>query len=215
MKIQILISKNSWASQYKKFILKKLNKFSKNKEILSSHNNLKKNYDINIIFSYFKKIPEKYLKYSKFNLVPHESDLPKGKGMSPLSWQILENKNKISFSLIEASSKIDNGLIYYKKNITISKSILLPQIKKIQLHENLKLIEKFLKHYKKYKKEPRGLKQIGMSSYYKKRNKKDSKLNINKSIKKQFNLLRTVDNNVYPAFFEIYGKKFFLRISEK
>ena len=42
MKIQILISKNSWASQYKKFILKKLNKFSKNKEILSSHNNLKK-----------------------------------------------------------------------------------------------------------------------------------------------------------------------------
>ena len=115
MKIQILISKNSWANQYQNLILKRLNKFSKSKKIFNDHNNLKKNYDINIIFSYFRKIPEKYLKYSKFNLVPHESDLPKGKGMSPLSWQILENKKKIYFSLIEATSKIDGGLIYYKK----------------------------------------------------------------------------------------------------
>lgn len=215
MKIQILISKNSWANQYQNLILKRLNKFSKSKKIFNDHNNLKKNYDINIIFSYFRKIPEKYLKYSKFNLVPHESDLPKGKGMSPLSWQILENKKKIYFSLIEATSKIDGGLIYYKKKINIPKSILLPKIKKIQLLENLKLIEKFIKYYKKYKKKPRGSKQMGISTHYKKRSRKDSELNINKSLSQQFNLLRIVDNKMYPAFFKIYGKKIFLRIDEK
>jgi len=215
MKIQILISKNSWANQYQNLILKRLNIFSKSKKIFDNHSNLKKNYDINIVFSYFKKIPEKFLKYSKINLVPHESNLPKGKGMSPLSWQILANKKKIYFSLIKASSKIDSGLIYYKKEITIPKNILLPKIKKIQLIENLKLIEKFLKYYKKYKKEPRGSKQLGKSTYYKMRGLKDSKLNINKSLSQQFNLLRIVDNKMYPAFFKIHGKKFFLRIDEK
>lgn len=215
MKIQILISKNSWANQYQNLILKRLNIFSKSKKIFDNHNYLKKNYDINIIFSYFKKIPEKFLKYSKFNLVPHESNLPKGKGMSPLSWQILANKKKIYFSLIEATSKIDGGLIYYKKKIKIPKSILLPKIKKIQLIENLKLIEKFLKYYKKYKKGPRGSKQLGKSTYYKMRSLKDSRLNINKSLRQQFNLLRIVDNKMYPAFFKIHGKKFFLRIDEE
>ena len=215
MKIQILISKNSWANQYQNLILKRLNKFSKTKKIFNNHNHLKKNYDINIIFSYFKKIPKKYLNYSRFNLIPHESDLPKGKGMSPLSWQILANKKKIYFSLIEATSKIDGGLIYYKKKIKIPKSILLPEIKKIQLLENLKLIEKFIKYYKKYKKKPKGSKQIGISTHYKMRSRKDSELNINKSLSQQFNLLRIVDNKMYPAFFKIYGKKFFLRIDEK
>ena len=51
-----------------------------------------KNYSINIIPSYSKIIPKKFLEKSVINLVVHESDLPKGKGMSPLTWQILKNK---------------------------------------------------------------------------------------------------------------------------
>ena len=149
MKIQILISKFSWANNYKKEILTKLKKFSKDIKILHSHKELKKNNDINIIFSYFKIIPTQYLKKSKVNLITHESNLPKGKGMSPLTWQILKGKTKVFFSLIEASSKVDSGVIYYKKEIIIPKTILFDEIKKIQLDENLKLIIKFIKFYKK------------------------------------------------------------------
>ena len=97
MKIQILISKFSWANNYKKEILTKLKKFSKDIKILHSHKELKKNNDINIIFSYFKIIPTQYLKKSKVNLIPHESNLPKGKGMSPLTWQILKGKKRFFF----------------------------------------------------------------------------------------------------------------------
>ena len=99
MKIQILISESSWANNYKKEILNKLKKFSNKVKILNNHKELKKN-DINIIFSYFKIIPKVYLKKSKINLIPHESNLPKGKGMSPLTWQILKGKKKIKKSIL-------------------------------------------------------------------------------------------------------------------
>ena len=129
MKIQILISKSSWANNYKKEILNKLIKFSNEVKILNNHKELEKN-DINIIFSYFKIIPKVYLKKSKINLIPHESNLPKGKGMSPLTWQILKGKKKIFFSLLEASSKVDSGVIYYKKTKNIPKNYLFEEKKK-------------------------------------------------------------------------------------
>lgn len=214
MKIQILISKSSWANAYKKKIFNKLKEFSKSISFLQNHKELKDNYDINIIFSYFKIIPKIYLKKSKVNLVPHESNLPKGKGMSPLTWQILEGKKKIYFSLIEANSKIDNGVVYYKKIKKIPKNFLFDEIKKIQLNENLKLIVKFIKFYKKKNKVPKGKMQIGKSSFYKKRVPKNSEINIKNSILSQFNLLRVVDNKNYPAYFRIYGKKYILKISK-
>ena len=70
-----------------------------------------------MIFSYFKKIPPKYLKFSKFNLVIHGSDLPYGRGMSPISWQILKGKTKIVFTLFEANKEYDRGKYYLKKKI--------------------------------------------------------------------------------------------------
>mgnify|MGYP002878075818 FL=1 len=214
MKIQILISKSSWASEYKKEIFNKLKEFSKNVCFFQDHKKLKDNYDINIVFSYFKIIPKIYLKKSKINLIPHESNLPKGKGMSPLTWQILEGKKKICFSLIEANSKIDNGIIYYKKIKTIPKNYLFDEIKKIQLNENLKLILKFIRFYKRKNIAPRGKLQIGKSTFYKKRVPKNSEIKIKKSILSQFNLLRVVDNKNYPAYFRVYGKKYILKISK-
>lgn len=214
MRIQVLISKSSWATSFKKEILNKLKKFSSDIKILESHYKLKKNYDINIIFSYFRIIPKKYLSKSKINLVPHESNLPKGKGMSPLTWQILQGKRKVFFSLIEANSKIDNGMIYYKKQKIIPKNALFNEIKKIQFDENLKLILKFIKFYKIKKKAPKSKPQFGKSTFYKKRTPKDSEIKITDTILSQFNLLRIVDNKNYPAFFKIYGNKYFLRISK-
>jgi len=49
------------------------------------------------ILGYHKIIKKEYLKNNKYNIVVHESDLPKGKGWVPLFWQILEGKNEIVF----------------------------------------------------------------------------------------------------------------------
>ena len=74
-------------------------KITSNIKILHDHKHIKGNYDICIIFSYFKILPKNYLNKSNYNLIVHESNLPKGRGMSPLTWQIINNKSEIVFSL--------------------------------------------------------------------------------------------------------------------
>ena len=97
--------------------------------IIREHKLLNKNYDINIIFSYFKILDKKYLCRSKNNLVVHASNLPKGRGMSPLTWQILKGKSSIIFSLIEANENMDEGRYYFKKKVKIPKYYLFDEIK--------------------------------------------------------------------------------------
>ena len=54
--------------------------------------------------------------------------------------------------------------------------------------------------------------QKGDDSFYRKRTKSDSELDINQTIKEQFDKLRIVDNNKYPAFFLINKKIYTIRI---
>ena len=56
--------------------------------------------------------------------------------------------------------------------------------------------------------------QEGAESFYKGRKPEDSQLDFNKTIAEQFNLLRVVDNDKYPAFFEHQGEKYFLKITK-
>lgn len=52
----------------------------------------------------------------------------------------------------------------------------------------------------------------GGSTYFKKRTEKDSELFLNKTLDEQFNLLRVVDNDNYPAFFYKDGRKYIVKI---
>jgi methionyl-tRNA formyltransferase len=54
--------------------------------------------------------------------------------------------------------------------------------------------------------------QTGESTYYSRRIPSDSRLDPEKTITEQFNLLRVVDNERYPAFFELYGRRYLLTI---
>ena len=54
-----------------------------------------------------------------------------------------------------------------------------------------------------------------MPSFYGRRNKKNSELNPEKSIDGQFNILRVVDNQRYPAFFKVHGVTFRLTIEKE
>ena len=56
------------------------------------------------------------------------------------------------------------------------------------------------------------VKQEGAPSWYARRRAADSRLNIDKSVRDQFNLLRIVDNERYPAYFEIDGQVYTLQI---
>jgi methionyl-tRNA formyltransferase len=138
----------------------------------------------------------------------HESDLPKGRGWAPLFWQILEGRNKIPIVLFEATEKMDSGDIYIKDFIKFEGHELHDEIRKKQAEKTIELCLKFLNKYGKLK--PK--KQKGSPTFYRKRTPADSELNINETIKNQFNLLRIVNNDQFPAFFYYKGHKYILKI---
>ena len=57
--------------------------------------------------------------------------------------------------------------------------------------------------------------QKGRSNFNYKRKFKDNRIDINKSIKSQFNLLRIVDNDLYPANFKYKNQTYLLKIFKK
>jgi methionyl-tRNA formyltransferase len=59
-----------------------------------------------------------------------------------------------------------------------------------------------------------GIEQKGESTFYKRRKPEHSRLDVNKTIAEQFNLLRVADNERYPAFFELQGKKYKIKIEK-
>lgn len=156
-------------------------------------------------------LSDEQLSQHKHSLVIHPSKLPEGKGSAALIWKILEGENTLFISLFEATNKIDGGDIIFQDKITLKGYELSDEIRYKQALKSFELIFKFLDTYPNIK----PVKQKGRSSYYPKRTPKDSELDINKSIREQFNLLRVVDNERYPAFFHYGNHRYILKIYKK
>jgi methionyl-tRNA formyltransferase len=81
-------------------------------------------------------------------------------------------------------------------------------LRKIQAETTIAICWEFLENYSDIIPKE----QVGSESFYDKRSASDSVLDINKTISEQFNLLRTVNNEAFPAFFEIDGHRYILKI---
>ena len=202
----LLDPKNNWIEKNikKNFLLikKKIQfKITKNYKKVSKQN-------IVFILGYTKILPNSFLKKNNLNLVVHESNLPKGKGFAPVQWQVIKNQNKIPICLIEANEKVDSGPILAKSFFSLKGNELNSEIRLKQAIATIKIIKNFLRKFPIVRKRN----QVGLSTFYKRRNPKDSLLDLNKSLKNNFNLLRVVDNLNYPAYFIYRGKKYILKI---
>lgn len=207
MKIALLTSKNQWFEHY----VQELSVMLGNVDIYFKHEELIRPYDIVFILSYHRIISEKYLNLNKHNIVIHESNLPEGKGWAPLFWQVLEGKNEITFSMFEAGQGVDDGDIYFQSTLSLTGYELNQELRHKQAQLIIEMCQEFIKNYSLYI-PPK--KQEGIETFYPKRSPSDSELDIHKSIIEQFNLLRIVDNDDYPAFFEIDGRKYVLKVDK-
>jgi methionyl-tRNA formyltransferase len=206
MLIQLLVDNpKSWILPYAELLKEKLHSIGHDARLIHKHRQVLEG-DVLILLSCERKFNE--LNLNKHNLVVHESELPKGKGWSPVTWQVLEGKNDITVSLFEATSEIDAGKIYLQKKMSLKGFELLDEIKHMQGLKTIELILDFINNIDKII----GRDQNGESTFYERRSEKDSKLDINKSILEQFNLLRVCDNDRYPAWFELDGVKFNIKI---
>ena len=209
MLVQLLVdNSNSWIIPYAIKLKEKIIKqFSFSVNLIYKHEDVI-NGDVLCLLSCEKIFKKLHL--NNYNLVVHESDLPRGKGWSPLTWQILDGKNIIPITLFEALEKVDAGKIYYKDYIKLSGDELLSEIKHKQGEKTIDLIMNFLVDFNTIK----GQIQVGESTFYRQRNYNDSELNVDDTIRNQFNLLRVCDNERYPAYFILNGKKYLLKIEK-
>jgi methionyl-tRNA formyltransferase len=168
-------------------------------------------YDILFILSYHKIIEPIILDKNRRNIVVHASDLPQGKGWAPLSWQILEGRQEITFSMFEAAAGVDSGDIYLQRLLKLTGYELNVELRSKQAELTIEMCADIVDNVNLLQ---RGRKQTGEASLYRKRVPEDSRLDITKSIEQQFNLLRIASNEDYPAFFEIDSHRYILKIEE-
>lgn len=210
IKTAILTTASSWFYPYAIKFCNTLSELGMKVQIYDNHENINESHEVIFILSYFRIIEPEFLNKHKFNLVVHESDLPKGIGWAPYFWQVLEGKLKIPIVLFEASDKADEGRIYFKDYIDLEGHELHDDLRRLQAEKTIDLCLKFIEVYPRVK----SYEQTGTPTYYGKRSPKNSELDINKTIEEQFNLLRIVNNNNFPAFFIRNGKKYKLLIEE-
>lgn len=155
--------------------------------------------------------PPDVLARNSLNLVVHASRLPSGRGFSPLVWQVLEGSNEIGVTMIEAVEQVDAGEVFMRADM---------QLEGHELNGEMrgrlgKLIVHMCLQFLSAPNAPKAEAQVGEPTWYSRRKKADSRLDPSKTIAEQFPLLRVVDNERYPAFFDYRGHRYVLKIEDQ
>ena len=167
--------------------------------------------DILFLISCSEIIGADVKKKFRASLVIHGSNLPKGRGWSPHIWSILSGDNVIDVCLLEAADSVDTGAIWLRDKFYLEGHELLSEINQKLFEVELRLMSRAVDEFDSIIPIP----QTGdFETYCKRRTPEDSKLDPYKNIAEQFDLLRVVDSERYPAFFEYRGRKFRLKIEE-
>jgi methionyl-tRNA formyltransferase len=207
--ITVLVDNNSWVLPYAEKLVNELIKLDKNAVLTRNHAQVE-NGDVCFFLGCTKIAGQDLLDKNNYNLVVHESALPKGKGFAPVAWQILDGNNDIPVCLIEASNEVDSGDIWLTDVIRLNGTELASEWRIMQGNISIELALRFVLEYEALL----SVKQKGESSFYNRRRPVDSRLDVNHRLKDLIPLLRVVDNKDYPAFFEYEGCKYKLEISK-
>ncbi|MDY7000167.1 MAG: formyltransferase family protein [Thermodesulfobacteriota bacterium] len=164
--------------------------------------------DFCFILGCLKLLAPETLQKNKHNLVVHESDLPKGRGWSPVAWQVLGGADEIPVCLFEAVEEADAGPVYLRDSIKLDGTELLPEIRRRQGMKTVQICLDFLLKWPDLTPAP----QSGEATFFPRRTMGDDRLDPDKSLAGNFNHLRIVDNENYPAWFEHKGRRFTLKI---
>ena len=167
--------------------------------------------DVAFFLSCERLIKESIRARNTHNIVIHGSNVPEGKGWSPLTWSVLEGKSAITVSLFEAEDAVDSGDVYARQTFPLEGHELVDEIRKKEADVMEEMAVKFIESYPPGE----GEVQTGKESFYPKRTAADSELDPQKSLVDTFDLLRIVDNERYPAFFKHKGHTYILKIYKK
>ena len=127
-----------------------------------------------------------------------------------MTWQILQGASRIPVTMIEAAEKVDAGVIYGQEWIMFEGHELLGELRAEIGRSTVGLCARFVEEYPAIL--DRAQPQNGEPTFYARRTPADSWLDAERSLASQFDLLRVVDAERYPGFFELRGERYLVDI---
>lgn len=115
-KVAILTSPNQWFIPYAKALQRQIPQC----DLYFSCEDFKQSYTLLYpliplcLFSYHKILSSDFLRQHKHNLVIHSSNLPKGKGWSPLFWQVYRVVMRLYLVFLEPIHALIVGILFAK-----------------------------------------------------------------------------------------------------
>ena len=152
-----------------------------------------------------RDIREKY----RSCLVAHASDVPEGRGWSPHIWQILEGRETITVTLMDAGDVVDSGAIWKQTELRFAGHELYDEINRALYDAVIDLMDFAIGAIDDICPVPQ---RDTEPTYYKRRTPEDSRVDPGRSIAVQFDLLRVADPDRYPAFFDFRGHRYEIRL---
>ena len=211
-RISVVVDNPSWVFPFAERLVEDICKDEDEAVICRSHKDIQKG-AVAFYLGCTTITPAAVLSRNVLNLIIHGSNLPRGRGFSPMTWLTLEGSKTIPVCLLEAANKVDSGVVFYRDEIVFQGHELIEEMREALGQKTMALCRRLLDETVP----PKGIPQEGKSSCYPRRYPENSALNPERPLSEQFDLLRTVDNVKYPAFFDYRGHRYLLTIrkSEK
>ena len=168
--------------------------------------------DLLLLISCSQIVHESIRQAFKKVLVIHASDLPHGRGWSPLVWQIIEDKREIAVSLLEAADPVDSGALWGQRWLKFDGTELFDEINAALFSAEIELMDFAVAQFDCVVPMPQA--ESG-ATWYRRRSPEDSRLDPGKTLAEQFDLLRVADPERYPAFFDYRGVRYEIAIRKQ
>lgn len=145
-------------------------------------------------------------------LVLHASALPRGRGWSPHIWELLLGATELTLTLLEAEDMVDSGRIWRQIAIRVPKHALWNEINERLFDAELELMDFAIRELETVVPWPQ--RADVKPTYYRKRAPEDSRVDSERSIASQFDLIRVCDPQRFAAFFEMHGHKYKIKLEK-
>lgn len=169
---------------------------SSQKNLIKLSSKLKPKY---VFFVHWRNIMSDKFTEKNFSICFHMTNLPFGRGGSPLQNLILLNKKNTKLTAFKMNDQLDSGDIILKKNLPLSGSA--HEIYRRSSLLSLSMIKNILTKKIKLKK------QKGKKFYFKRRQPHQSEIKNFRNIKSIYNFIRMLDAPGYPKAYIYVGKK--------
>ena len=139
----------------------------------------------------------------------HSSDLPRGRGWSPIYHALVDGDSHFTVSGILAAAEVDSGNIVVKARLPILPHYTASDLRRFDCEISVLLISQILRRFAG--RVITGVPQQGSATYRPRRTPADSRFDLSKPFSQLIGHLRACEPE-HPAFFDLNGARYLVRI---